>query len=819
MSVSRVARLLVVAALILGGCSGASEDGETADGTADVATDQSPADTASPDATPDAGPDATPDAGPDATLDVTPDATPDAGPDTSSDVIADTTPDAVPDATPDAGPDATADALPDATPDAVPDTTADAVPDTTPGDGTDGGTEDTGAPTCADAPTCECFLSECAFELGAPTAAACQALSAAPDCTAKLLAGYQAGGCGESCGGLSKQVLAVLCEEDACSAFKDTLTGIGFLEDKCESCLSWCTDDTTNGAETDTDCGGAYCPACPVGKACESDVDCASTSCDAGVCSAFALETITELQQDPSSTGCTDEVADLVTQPSVRTIGILTSPVFSASDSQLGAYIGQDPSGPSSGILVVWPKDQGLPEPAPGDLIQASGDVREYFCRTEMVASELELLGSDTVPTALTLTPDQVSAEQYEGTFVRLEQVEITDASELELNVVTVTGGLQVHFDKFGLTLDPTATGFVWVEGVVSYEFGVYWFSATAYEADVFDPCATSPCANGGACTAVGANFSCACVAGFKGDTCQTNIDDCAPNPCLNGWTCTDGVDGYSCAAGAPPDGIDCGAPTAPSGGSCGAALTCNPVAGDSGTKCNAAAGQACDASGSGSTQCYDGPGNDGDICAVCDGQSTFCKDGYTCAGDGACARYCCTDGDCSAGGTCDKSGNGLPTGVGICLTKPDVDACAPNPCPGSGTCTDGVNGYSCAGITPPAWADCGAPTAPSGGSCGAALPCNPVAGDSGTKCNAAAGQACDGGGFGSTACYDGPGNDGGLCAACGGGVNQWCKDGYTCNKSVCVRFCCTDGDCSAKGTCNKFPSGPSDVIGICLTE
>lgn len=33
--------------------------------------------------------------------------------------------------------------------------------------------------------------------------------------------------------------------------------------------------------------------------------------------------------------------------------------------------------------------------------------------------------------------------------------------------------------------------------------------------------------------------------------------------------------------------------------------------------------------------KCYDGPGNDGGLCAACDGQTTFCKDGFTCAGDG----------------------------------------------------------------------------------------------------------------------------------------------------------------------------------------
>ena len=33
-------------------------------------------------------------------------------------------------------------------------------------------------------------------------------------------------------------------------------------------------------------------------------------------------------------------------------------------------------------------------------------------------------------------------------------------------------------------------------------------------------------------------DFSCACVVGFTGNTCQTNINDCFPYPCENGGTC-----------------------------------------------------------------------------------------------------------------------------------------------------------------------------------------------------------------------------------------------------------------------------------------
>jgi hypothetical protein len=44
---------------------------------------------------------------------------------------------------------------------------------------------------------------------------------------------------------------------------------------------SECSDHTKDGMETDVDCGGGTCPACPLGDMCKVDGDCTSTACDA----------------------------------------------------------------------------------------------------------------------------------------------------------------------------------------------------------------------------------------------------------------------------------------------------------------------------------------------------------------------------------------------------------------------------------------------------------------------------------------------------------------------------------------------------------
>ncbi|XP_052694638.1 fibropellin-1-like [Crassostrea angulata] len=61
------------------------------------------------------------------------------------------------------------------------------------------------------------------------------------------------------------------------------------------------------------------------------------------------------------------------------------------------------------------------------------------------------------------------------------------------------------------------------------------------------NPCESSKCINGATCQPLGKGYNCACVAGFTGVFCETNIDDCASSPCFFGGTCKDEIDDFSC--------------------------------------------------------------------------------------------------------------------------------------------------------------------------------------------------------------------------------------------------------------------------------
>lgn len=63
-----------------------------------------------------------------------------------------------------------------------------------------------------------------------------------------------------------------------CLLSKDCPSGQGCVSYRC-STLESCSDKQKNGSETDVDCGGTECAACPDGAQCSADQDCASDTC------------------------------------------------------------------------------------------------------------------------------------------------------------------------------------------------------------------------------------------------------------------------------------------------------------------------------------------------------------------------------------------------------------------------------------------------------------------------------------------------------------------------------------------------------------
>ncbi|WAR18743.1 JAG2-like protein [Mya arenaria] len=111
------------------------------------------------------------------------------------------------------------------------------------------------------------------------------------------------------------------------------------------------------------------------------------------------------------------------------------------------------------------------------------------------------------------------------------------------------------------------------------------------------DPCASSPCRNGGTCLYVTNGFVCTCRPGWTGDTCSREIDECESQPCLHGGTCVDLVDGFRCTCEAGWQGPQCQLDMDECAGRpCVHAVSCRDMVGDYTCECQSGwSGKNCD--------------------------------------------------------------------------------------------------------------------------------------------------------------------------------------------------------------------------------
>jgi len=77
---------------------------------------------------------------------------------------------------------------------------------------------------------------------------------------------------------------------------------------------------------------------------------------------------------------------------------------------------------------------------------------------------------------------------------------------------------------------------------------------------EAVDPCASFPCQYGGNCSRSGSNFTCSCPSGFKGPTCEQDVNECLsaePN-CTHEKHCINTWGGYQCVCSGGRYGSHC---------------------------------------------------------------------------------------------------------------------------------------------------------------------------------------------------------------------------------------------------------------------
>ncbi len=189
---------------------------------------------------------------------------------------------------------------------------------------------------------------------------------------------------------------------------------------------------------------------------------------------------ISDLQSHESSETCTNEAGNLPpTQPNVSVTGIVVSPVDSVSANLRGFYLSAETPGPWSGLEVVFNKNDGLTEPALGDTVTLSGNIKEYYCHTQLDVDVITIDSSGEVPAPAAVESATLSgseAESYESTYVVVSGVTVENIDALaEYKEFTVTGGLVINAGDFGTNFSPKVGDVLAsVSGAVKYHFKVY---------------------------------------------------------------------------------------------------------------------------------------------------------------------------------------------------------------------------------------------------------------------------------------------------------------------------------------------------------
>ena len=191
--------------------------------------------------------------------------------------------------------------------------------------------------------------------------------------------------------------------------------------------------------------------------------------------------------------------------------------------------------------------------------------------------------------------------------------------------------------------------------------------------------------------------YACACVRGFSGRRCETNIDDCENNPCMFG-KCVDKVAGYECECLQNAFGKRCETYMGDCVNEPCVNGTCKPLV--SGYKCSCTlgyTGRNCEYE---INECFSNPCVHGRCIDTVNNYNCICDQGFVgwnCqvrANTTTCKEYDCKFGTCAV----NESGSFCQCFPGYSGMKCEINVneCEPSPCGPYGRCVDHSNGYHC---------------------------------------------------------------------------------------------------------------------------
>jgi len=204
----------------------------------------------------------------------------------------------------------------------------------------------------------------------------------------------------------------------------------------------------------------------------EDFVAAAGSNCE----DATSAATIPALQQLEKGLSCDGSQSFINLQQGVSLTGlVVVSPKFSAGSTLDGYFVSDGVGGPYSGVELAVAKSLGT-NFAIGAVLDVTGEAKEYYCMTEVQASEVNQTGTINGPVPVaSLSYAALSAdfEKYEGVLVELSGVKVGNAQP-EHGAFDLEGGLNVGV-LFNHGVKPAANDvFATLRGVIVYSFSAY---------------------------------------------------------------------------------------------------------------------------------------------------------------------------------------------------------------------------------------------------------------------------------------------------------------------------------------------------------
>ncbi len=186
----------------------------------------------------------------------------------------------------------------------------------------------------------------------------------------------------------------------------------------------------------------------------------------------------TDMQTSSDSVGCTDGAGNApATFKKIRVKAVVASPVQDLGEKTSAIYVVDEAgSGANAGIFVTYRKDAGI-APNIGDHVVIDGDVKEYYCLTEIQTTAIQITSAGEAPTPAEITTADLlaaDAEKWEGVFVTID-CPISSKPDQYNQLGVEKDQLVLVADDFGVSWDGVEAGNVLrVTGAVSFGFGKY---------------------------------------------------------------------------------------------------------------------------------------------------------------------------------------------------------------------------------------------------------------------------------------------------------------------------------------------------------